>query len=113
MKQILRWSASFLAVCLVLFTAPTAAQAKGKPKPKVPFMGIVSVDTTAMTISIEPKNSTASGVKTYKYNAKTVITVNGQPGTPASLTPGQQIHVGLSMDGKTAETLAVTPPPAG
>ena len=65
-----------------------------------------------MTITVGPKNSTATGTKTFKYTAATEVTVNGKPGTVASLTPGQQIQVGTGADETIAEQLKVTPPPA-
>ncbi len=112
MKPILRWSVSILVVAWVFFSLADVSQAKGKPKPaKVPYTGIVSVDTTAMTITVEPKNSTATGTRTYKFSPLTKITVNGQPGTLAGLVPGQQIRIGAGMNPDVAAEIHVTPPP--
>ena len=113
MKPFPRWSASLLAAFAVLFGLADNAEAGGKhkPPPKIPYTAIISVDTTAMTITVGPRNSTATGTKTYKFNAKTEITANGKPGTPADLAPGQQIHVGTGMDETTADRLSVTAPP--
>ena len=88
-----------------------AARGK-KPPPKIPYTAIISVDTAAKTITVGPKNSTATGTKTYKFTDKTTVTNGGKPGTLADLTPGQQIHVGTGMDEGVAEEFAVTPPPA-
>lgn len=64
-----------------------------------------------MTITTVPKNSTGTASKTYRFNAQTHVTVNGQPGTLADLKPGQRIRVGLGADADLAEELAVTTPP--
>ena len=114
MKQILRWPASILAVACVFFSLTDVSEAggKGKPLPKIPYTAIASVDTAAKTITVGPKNSTATGTKTYKFTDKTIITTSGKPGTVADLAPGQQIHVGTGMDETIAEELTVTPPPA-
>ena len=116
MKKMTRWFASLLAVCSVFFTLTTAAHAAGKPtprpKPRIPYTAIASVDPAAMTITVEPKNSTATGTKTFKFTAQTKITVNGHDGTVADLTPGQQVHVGLGTSDTIADELTVTAPPA-
>ena len=115
MKSILRWSASLFAVFLIFFTLTTVSHAGSpakRPPPKIAYTAIISVDTSAMTITVGPKNSTATGTKTYKFTTKTTITTNGNPGTIADLAPGQQIHVGLGADETIAEELKVTPPPA-
>ncbi len=115
MKQIIRRSISILTVVWVFFALASISHAGGKksnkPKPKIPYTGIVSVDTTAMTVTVEPKNSTATGAKTYKFTAATKITVNGQPGTASGMVPGQQIHIGAGMDPMVAEEIHVTAPP--
>lgn len=114
MKQIFRSSFNLLAIAAMFLGLTSVAQAGGKkrPPPKIPYTAIVSVDQTAMTITVGPKNSTATGTKTYKFTAKTTITANGQPGTVASLSPGLQVHVGTGMDSAIADTLTVTEPPA-
>ncbi len=115
MKQIIRRSVSILTVVWVFLALASISHAGGKsrrPPPKIPYTGIVSVDTTAMTVTVEPKNSTATGAKTYKFTAATKITVNGQPSTVAGLVPGQQIHIGAGTDPLVAEEIHVTAPPA-
>ena len=83
----------------IFFALTTVADAGGKGKkaapPKIAYTAIISVDTAAKTITVGPKNSTATGTKTYKFTDKTTVTVNGKAGTLADLTPGQQIHVGI------------------
>ena len=119
MKQILRSSVNLLAIVSVFFGLTTVADAAGMrgskkrvPPPKIPYTAIISVDQSAMTITVGPKNSTATGTKTYKFTAKTRITANGQPGTVASLAPGQQVHIGAGIDPTIADELTVTAPPA-
>ncbi len=75
-------------------------------------MEIATVDTQAMTITVQPKNSTANTSKTYKFTAQTKITVNGQPATVSDLKPGLQIRVGTGSHEDTADELSATPPPA-
>ncbi len=116
MKQIIRRSVSILTVVWVFFALASVSHAGGKkthlPPPKIPYTGIVSVDATAMTVTVEPKNSNATGTKTYKFTASTSITVNGQPSTVAGLVPGQQIHIGAGASPDVAEEIHVTAPPA-
>lgn len=83
-----------------------------KPPPKPVYMAIASVDTTAMTITVEPKNNNSTATKTYKITPKTKVTINGNPGTLSDLRPGLQIHVGLGMDADVAEELSASPAPA-
>lgn len=115
----LRHSAKlFAAICVSLVFATTghagAPKGKGKAKapPKIVYMAIASLDTKAMTITIEPKNSTATNSKTYKFNAQTKVTVNGHDGTIADLKPGQQIRVGTGSDETVADHLTASNPPA-
>lgn len=82
-----------------------------KPKAQVPYTAIESVDVTRMTITTQPMNSTASGVKTYRLTPRTKVTVNGQPATLSDLKPGLQVRVGAGMDADVAEEIAATPPP--
>ena len=88
-----------------------AAPPKLKPKPKIAYMAIASLDTTAMTITIEAKNSTATNSKTYKFTAQTKVSVNGHEGTISDLKPGLQIRVGTGPDENVAEELTASNPP--
>ncbi len=118
MRHFRRRSASLLAIAAVFFAMAAVSEAGGRgsrkklPPPKIPYTAIASVDPSAMTITVKPMNSTATGTKTYKFTARTAIMVNGKPGTLADLAPGQQIHVGLGSSDTVAEELKVTPPPA-
>lgn len=102
-----------IVICasLALATGVRAAAPPKKPKPKIPYMAIASVDTAAKTITIAPKNSTATNSKTYKFTDKTKVTVNGHDGTLSDLKPGLAIRVGTGMDETVADELTVTPPP--
>lgn len=84
---------------------------KHKPPPKPVYNAVASVDTTAMTITVEPKNSTATATKTYKYTPRTKVMVNGQTATIADLKAGLQIRVGAGMDAGIAEELSASNPP--
>ena len=116
MKNISPRLVGVLALACGIFAITFSAEAgtRGgprKPPPKIPYTAIVSVDTTAMTITVAPKNSNATGSKTYKFTPKTTITVKGHAGTAADLVPGMQIHVGAGMDETIAEELSVTDAP--
>ena len=115
MRRVLPLPNSLFA-CLWVFLALSNISAAGVPRrlhppPKTTYMAIVSVNKKAMTITIAPKNSTSTETKTFKMTPATKVTLNGKPGTLASLKPGLQITVGAGMDPETAEELqAVTPP---
>ena len=98
-------------VLLAMATVGNAAPPKLKPKPKIAYMAISSVDTKAMTITIEPKNSTATGTKTYKFTPQTKVTVNGHDGKIDDLTAGLQIRVGTGSDETVADELTASNPP--
>lgn len=108
---------SFLLTACVLLATATLANARGfgrakrRPPPKTVYTAIASVNSTAMTITTEPKNSTANWSKTYRMTPKTAVTINGRPGTLADLKPGLRINVGVGMDAGVAETLSVSQPP--
>ncbi len=117
MKQVACRSASFfVALGLLLLSAGIshAGVPRGKthkPPPKTVYTAIASIDTKAMTITVEPKNSTATATRTYKISSRTQVTVNGQPGTLADLKPGLQIRIGAGMDADVAEELSASAPP--
>lgn len=118
MNQMFRWSISLFIAFVVLFASTTVSQAggrgmpkKGKPAPKMVYTAIASVNTSAMTITVEPKNSPSTATKTYKLTPQTKVTVNGNPATLADLKPGLQIHVGAGMDADVAEELHASSPP--
>ena len=120
MRQVFRRFASLLIAAAVFLATAGLSHGAGsgirmprkfKP-PKPVYTAIASVNTTAMTITVEPKNSTSTATKTYKLTPKTRVTVNGNPATLADLKPGQQIHIGAGMNADVAEELhASTPPP--
>ena len=84
MKQFIRLLAVFL-----LLGATTQLDAAPKPTipKKVVYIAIVSVDSAAMTITVEPKNSMSSEKKAYKVTTATIIKANGNPATLADLKP--------------------------
>ncbi len=116
MKSLPRRSLGILTVVGAFFALTNVSEARGRakklPPPKIPYTAIISVDQSAMTITVGPKNSTATGTRTYKFTAKTRVTANGRAGTAAQLTPGQQVRIGAGADPTVAEELTVTAPPA-
>ena len=110
---------AILCLVVVLFITGTVGQldAAPPPKPKIPakvvYIAIVSVDPTAMTITVEPRNSMSSEKKTYKVTPTTVIKIYGSPAKLADLKPDMQIHFTLAADNVTATELSASRPPAG
>ncbi len=110
MKAILRC----LAVVLVLGTTSIhAAPPAPKIPPKAVYIAIKSVDSTAMTITVEPRNSMSTEAKTYKLTPTTVVKVYGNPATLADLKPDLAIHFTLAADNVTVTELSASRPPAG
>lgn len=106
---------TILVACLLLATA-TASEARGfrgkhRPPPKTVYTAIASYNPTAMTLTTGPKNSTANWSKTYRMTPKTIVTIDGRPGTLADLKPGLRVSVGTGMDAGVAETVSVSQPP--
>ena len=110
MKSILR----SLAVVLVLtVTSIHAAPPTPKIPPKAVYIAIKDVDATAMTITVEPRNSMSTEAKTYKLTPATVVKVYGNPATLADLKPDMAIRFTLAADNVTATELSASRPPAG
>ena len=106
----------FVRLLAVFFLLGAAAQLDAAPpKPKIPpqvvYIAIVSVDATAMTITVEPRNSMSTEKKTYKVTSATVVKVNGNPSTLADLKPDMQVHFTLAADNVTATELFASRPP--
>ena len=60
---------TFLSILVTLFLVGTVPQLEAAPpKPKIPakvvYIAIKSIDTTAMTITVEPRNSMSTEAKT-------------------------------------------------
>ena len=95
----------------------TASEIYAAPKSKVPakvvYISIVAVDATAMTITVEPRNSMSTESKTYKVTSATVVKVNGNPAPLTDLKPDMQVHFQLAADGTTATELSASRAPAG
>ena len=93
----------------------TVSEIYAAPKSKIPaktvYLSIVSVDATAMTITVEPKNSMSSESKTYKVTPATVVKVNGTPAALADLKPDMAIHFTLAADNVTATELSASRAP--
>ena len=110
MKQFVRLLTVFLVLGVI-------AQLNAAPKPTIPkkvvYIAVVSVDPTAMTITVEPRNSMSSEKKTYKVTPATVIKANGNPATLADLKPDMQVHFTLAADNVTATELSASRPPEG
>ena len=107
-----------LAVATVFLALAATPPAHALPPahklpPKMVYIEVASVDTAAMTITVQPKNSMSTDAKTYKVTAATKITVDGRPATLADLKAGQQVHFHLLADGTTADELAASPAPRG
>lgn len=106
-----------LSIALVpMLATPASVQATPpahKLPPKMVYIEVVSVDATANTITVQPKNSMSTEAKTYKVTPATKITVNGSPATLTDLKAGSQVHFHLTADGTTADELAASPAPRG
>ena len=113
MNQLLRRAA--LLVLFILGTIPHLDAAPPKPKipAKVVYIAIVSVDATAMTVTVEPRNSMSTEKKTYKVTPATAVKVNGNPATLADLKSDMAIHFTVAPDNVTATELAASRPPVG
>ncbi len=90
-----------------------AAKAAGH-LPKSPYTGIVSVDTTAMTVTRRAEKQHGHGrCKTLSIHRRDQH--HGEQASPAQsqvCRPGQQIHIGAGTDPLVAEEIHVTAPPA-
>ncbi len=115
MKTFIHWSTTLLTVCWVVVMFATASEIYAAPKPKVPpkmvYIEVVSVDSTAMSITVQPKNSMSTEAKTYKVTPATTVKVNGKPATLADLKPDMMVHFTLAADGVTATELSGSPAP--
>ena len=77
------------------------------------YIAVVSMDTAAMTITVEPRNSMSTEARTYKVTPATVVKVNGNPATLADLKPDMAIRFTLAPDKVTATELSISRVPAG
>ena len=115
MLQFIRWSTRLLTVAFVACLFATVADIHGATKPKVTpktvYIAVVSVDSAAMTITVEPKNSMSTDTHTYKVTPATVVKVNGNPAMLADLKPDMMVHFELAADGTTATELSASPAP--
>lgn len=84
---------------------------KKRPPPKPQYESIGSVNTSAGTVTIVPKNSASKQVKTLRAAPDCVITVNGRRGRLSDLQTGMKVVVGLGMDADVATELTVTDAP--
>ena len=116
-KTFVGWSTKLLTVCWMVAMVWTASEIYAAPKAKIPpktvYIEVVSVDPTAMTITVQPKNSMSTEAKTYKITPSTTVKVNGNPATLTDLKPDMQIHFTLAADGVTATELSASRAPAG
>lgn len=113
MNQFLRRPAFLIFFLVGIATQLVAAPPKPKIPAKVVYIAIKSIDTTAMTITVEPRNSMSTEAKTYKVTTSTVVKVNGNPATLAELKPDMAIHFTLAADNVTATELSASRAPAG
>ncbi len=100
---------------VVLASSGVAApQTPHRLPPKVVYIEVVTTDTTAMTITVQPKNSMSADAKTYKVTPAAKITVSGNPATLADLKSGLQVHFHLTAADSTAvDELSASPAPRG
>ena len=110
MKSILR---SLAVVLVLIVTNVDAAPPAPKTPPRMVYIAIKVVDPTAMTITVEPRNSMSTEAKTYKVTPTTVVKVYGNPATLADLKPDMAVHFTLASDNVTATELSASRPPAG
>ena len=105
----------FIQLLLILLLLGNTSQLEAAPKPTIPkkvvYIAIKSIDTTAMTITVEPRNSMSTEAKTYKVTTATLIKVNGNSGVLTDLKPDMQVHFTLAADGVTASELDGSPAP--
>ncbi len=117
MKTFIHWSTKLLTACWMVVMLATASEIYAAPKPKIPakmvYIEIVSMDATAMTITVEPKNSMSTEAKTYKVTPATAVKVDGKPATLADLKPDMMVHFTLATDGVTATELSGSAAPRG
>ena len=115
MKTLIRWSTRLLTACWLIVMGYTASDIYAAPKPKIPartvYIAVVSVDPTAMTITVQPKNSMSTDAKTYKVTPTTTVKVNGNSAALPDLKPDMMIHFTLASDGTTATELLGSPAP--
>lgn len=101
-------------VTAILFLAPVGVGlAKDKNKGGAPSVkgSVLSVDTTAQTISIKPgKKAPSQEPKVFSLTSTTVIEVDGNPGKLADIKPKMKATVTASTDGKSAQKLSVKSP---
>lgn len=115
MKTFICWSTKLLTACWVVVMLATASEIYAAPKPRIPpkmvYIEIVSVDATAMTVTVEPKNSMSTEAKTYKVTPATTVKVNGKSATLADLKPDMMVHFTLAADRVTITELSGSPAP--
>ena len=84
---------------------------KKRPPRKPPYEAIGSVNVSAGTVTIVPKNGASKQSKILRTTPDTVITINGQLGTLQQLQPGMKVDVGLGADADAAAELTASNPP--
>ena len=113
MNQILRRAALLILLIFGVSVQLDAAPPKPKIPAKVVYIAIKSVDTAAMTVTVEPRNSMSTEKKTYRVTPATAVKMNGNPATLADLKPDMAIHFTLAADNVTATELSASRPPVG
>jgi hypothetical protein len=76
-----------------------------------PYEAIQSVNTSAGTVTIVPKNGVSHTPKTLRITPDTVVTISGQRSTVQQLQPGMKVNVGLGADADAAAELNASPAP--
>ncbi len=68
MKHLILWSTRLLVLCCAVSIVGTVSEINAalKTSPKVGGIAISPVDTTAMMVSVQPKNSMRAETKIYK-----------------------------------------------
>ena len=113
MNRFLHRSAFLILFVLGTTTRLNAAPPAPKIPPKAVYVAIKSVDTAALTITVEPRNSMSTEAKTYKLTPTTVVKVYGNPATLADLKPDMAVHFTLAADNVTLTELSASRAPAG
>jgi hypothetical protein len=103
------WAIKALAL-LITVALSISSTAVAKPRgPGKAFNKVVDVDALSITISVGTDGNTH---QKYSITDATKITLNGAPVNARDLRAGMVVHVDLSTDGKTAETITAKDPPA-
>ena len=76
-----------------------------------PYEAIQSVNMSAGTVTIVPKNGASHTSKTLRITPDTVVTISGQRSTLQQLQPGMKVNVGLGADADAAAELSASPAP--